>query len=143
VDESATGLGSRSQIDPAPRGRSGRAAQPAPADQQDVVDFARSSLEAAVKVLWELQTQQNQAKRLVRQALEALRQLPAAPVDSVHESPFLSVAEMANSYGVSRARAWRMVHDGTVPSCKLGQRVVVPRDALKDWEEALDGQGLG
>jgi excisionase family DNA binding protein len=115
-------------------------------DEQSVVEFARRSLEAAVETLWDLQMQQNQAKRLVRQALEALRQLPGpatAPVGSVHESPFLSVAEVANSYGVSRSQVWRMVRDGTVPSCKLGQRVVVPRDALTDWEEALRGQGLG
>jgi excisionase family DNA binding protein len=119
--------------------------EPASTDEQSVIDFARRSLEAAVQALWDLQAQQNQAKRLVRQALEALQQLPrsAAEAGPVHESPFLSVADVANSYGVSRTQVWRMVRDGTVPSCKLGQRVVVPRDALKDWEEALGGQGLG
>jgi hypothetical protein len=36
-----------------------------------------------------------------------------------------------------------MVKDGTVPSCKLGRRIVVARPTLVEWEEALDGQGLG
>ena len=115
-------------------------------DDQSVFEFAYRSLQAAEKALSDLQAQQNQAKRLVRQALEALHQLPApatGPVDPVHPSPFLSVAEVANSYGVSRTQVWRMVHEGTVPSCKLGQRVVVPRDALKHWDDVLDGLGLG
>ena len=81
----------------------------------------------------------------MRQALDTLRQLPqpeTAPA-TLHESPFLSVAEVAHVLGVPNRQAWRMVRDGTVPSCKLGRRVVVARAALLDWEEALGGQGLG
>lgn len=103
-------------------------------------------MEAAVDALRDLQAQQHHAERLVRQALEALRQLPqpaTAPAGALHESPFLSVAEVSEILGVSRRQVWRMVRDGTVPSCKLGQRVVVARAALNDWEEALGGQGLG
>ena len=120
--------------------------EPASTDEQATIDVARRSLEAAVNALRELQAQQRHAERLVRQALETLRQLPqsATPTDAAfHESPFLSVAEVAEILGISRRQVWRMVRDRTVPSCKLGQRVVVARAALKDWEEALDGQGLG
>jgi excisionase family DNA binding protein len=115
-------------------------------DEQATVEVARRNLEAAVEALRDLQAQQHHAERLVRQALDALRQLPqpaAATADAFHESPFLSVVEVAEILGVSRRQAWRMVRDGTVPSCKLGQRVVVARAALKEWEEALAGQGLG
>jgi excisionase family DNA binding protein len=120
--------------------------EPASTDEHATVEVARRSLEAAVDALRDLQAQQHHAERLVRQALEALRQLPqpaTAPAGAFHESPFLSVAEVAQILGVSRRQAWRMVRDGTVPSCKLGQRVVVARAELQDWEEALGGQGLG
>ncbi|MGH9039549.1 MAG: helix-turn-helix domain-containing protein [Acidimicrobiia bacterium] len=120
--------------------------EPASTDAAAAVDVARRSLEAAADALRDLRAQQHQAERLVRQALEALRQLPqpaAAAAGALPESPFLSVAEVAEVLGVSRRQAWRMVRDGTVPSCKLGQRVVVARAALSDWEEVLGGQGLG
>jgi excisionase family DNA binding protein len=115
-------------------------------DEHATVELARRSLEAAVDALRDLRAQQHHAERLVRHALDALRQLPqpaTAAAGTLHESPFLSVAEVAEIVGVSRRQAWRMVRDGTVPSCKLGQRVVVARAALKEWEEALGGQGLG
>jgi excisionase family DNA binding protein len=131
VDESAARLSTPSE--------------PATADEHAAVEVARRSLEAAVEALRDLKAQQHQAERMVRQALEALRQLPqpATAPAAFHESPFLSVAEVAEILGVSRKQVWRMVRDGTVPSCKLGQRVVVARAALDDWEEALGGQGLG
>jgi excisionase family DNA binding protein len=118
--------------------------QPASIDEPAAVESARRTLEAALSSLRELQAQQHQTERLVRQALDALRQLPqpeAAP--ALHESPFLSVAEVAEVIGVSRSQAWRMVRDGTVPSYKLGRRVVVARATLADWEDELGGQGLG
>lgn len=124
--------------------RSGASGQPASIDGPAAVESARRSLEAALGALRELQAQQHQTERLVRQALDALRQLPqpeAAP--TLHESPFLSVAEVAEVLGVSSSQAWRMVKDGTVPSYKLGRRVVVARATLADWEDALGGQGLG
>lgn len=118
--------------------------EPASTDEQAAIEIARRSMEAAAGALRELQAQQRHAERLVRQALEALRQLPQpTTAPAVHESPFLSVSEVAEILGVSRRQVWRMVRDRTVPSCKLGQRVVIARAALKDWEEALDGQGLG
>ena len=124
--------------------RLGSPGQPASIDEAATVESARRALEAALSALRDLQAQQNQAERLVRQALDALRQLPqpeAAP--TLHESPFLSVAEVAEVLGVYRSQAWRMVRDGTVPSYKLGRRVVVARATLADWEDALGGQGLG
>jgi excisionase family DNA binding protein len=131
VDESAAGLSVPSA--------------PASSDEYASVEGARRSLEAAVDALRDLQAKQHHAERLVRQALEAVRQLPQpeTPAGAAHESPFLAVAEVAEILGISRRQVLRMVRDGTVPSCKLGTRVVVARAALKDWEEALGGQGLG
>ena len=118
--------------------------QPASIDEHATVESARRTLEVALSALRELQAQQHQAERLVRQALDALRQLPLPEeAPALHESPFLSVAEVAEALGVSRSQAWRMVRDGTVPSYKLGRRVVVSRATLADWEDALGGQGLG
>ena len=114
------------------------------ADEQAAVETARRSLEGALSALRDLQAQQHQTERLVRQALDALRQLPQSETaPALHESPFLYVAEVAEAIGFSRSQACRMVRDGSVPSCKLGRRVVVARAALADWEEALGGQGLG
>lgn len=99
-----------------------------------------------MEALRALQAAEHQAERLVRQALESVCQLSdATPAreNAAHESPFLSVVEVADVLGVSQRRAWRMVREGTIPSFKLGQRVVVPRASLEDWGEAIDGQGLG
>ena len=113
-------------------------------DEHATVESARRTLEAALSALRELQAQQHQAERLVRQALDALRQVSQPEeAPALHESPFLSVAEVAEVLGVSRTQAWRMVRDGTVPSYKLGRRVVVARATLADWEDAVGGQGLG
>ena len=118
--------------------------KPVSIDEPATVEAARRTLEAALGALRDLQAQQHQTERLVRQALDSLRQLPQPETGpALHESPFLSVAEVADVLGISRRQAWRMVKDGTVPSCKLGRRVVVARAALLDWEEALGGQGLG
>lgn len=43
----------------------------------------------------------------------------------------LSVAEWARRNGVSTCTARRKVQDGSLPSVKLGRRVLIPVDALK------------
>jgi excisionase family DNA binding protein len=66
-----------------------------------------------------------------------------APEVAVEEAPFLSVVKVAEILGVSQRQARQMVKDGTIPSFRLGQRVVVPCASLEGWEEEIDGQGLG
>jgi excisionase family DNA binding protein len=51
----------------------------------------------------------------------------------------LSVPEAARLLGVSRMTAYTAIRDGTIPSLKLGRRVLVPRAAL---ERLLDPIGL-
>jgi excisionase family DNA binding protein len=50
----------------------------------------------------------------------------------------LSVTEVAEVLGVSRAHAYMLVRDGRIPSLRLGRRLVVPRKAL---EAFLDSAG--
>jgi excisionase family DNA binding protein len=116
------------------------------AEERATVEAARRSLDIALGALREVQASQHQVERLVRQALESVCRLTEstpAPDTAVHESPFLSVVEVAEVLGVTRKQARQMVKDGTLPSVRLGQRVVVPRASLADWQEAIDAQGLG
>lgn len=49
----------------------------------------------------------------------------------------LSVAQAARSLGISRNTAYQCVRQGSIPSIRLGHRIVVPRRAL---EALLDVQ---
>lgn len=37
---------------------------------------------------------------------------------------------------VSYQKAWRLVSEGALPSCRDGGKVLVPRDALQAWADA-------
>jgi excisionase family DNA binding protein len=50
----------------------------------------------------------------------------------------LSVPEAARLLGVSRMSAYSAVREGTIPSIRIGRRVLVPRAAL---DRLLDGAG--
>jgi len=45
----------------------------------------------------------------------------------------LSVEEAAAALGISRSHAWRMVNGGTLPSIRIGHRVLVPVPDLQKW----------
>lgn len=45
----------------------------------------------------------------------------------------LSVEEAATALGISRSHAWRMVNGGTLPSIRIGHRVLVPVPDLREW----------
>lgn len=45
----------------------------------------------------------------------------------------LSVEEAAAALGISRSHAWRMVNRGTLPSLRIGHRVLVPVPDLQEW----------
>jgi len=44
---------------------------------------------------------------------------------------FCSVAEAAVTLGVSRRQVYRQVHEGRLPSRRVGERIVIPRAALR------------
>lgn len=48
------------------------------------------------------------------------------------EKQALSVADAAKQLGICRTLAYRLVRDGTIPSVRLGRRVLIPVAALEE-----------
>ena len=46
---------------------------------------------------------------------------------------FLSVQELAEVLGVSRAVAYDLVRQETFPSINIGNRIVIPREKFLEW----------
>jgi excisionase family DNA binding protein len=52
-------------------------------------------------------------------------------VQGLDELPdFLNVDEVAALMRVSRSTAYNLVNDQTIPSCRIGRRIRVPKSAL-------------
>ncbi len=56
-------------------------------------------------------------------------------IKSKDEMPmFLSVMDVANLLGISRASAYELVREESFPKLKIVQgRIIIPRDRLLDW----------
>jgi excisionase family DNA binding protein len=54
---------------------------------------------------------------------------------SPHQALLLRGIEVAAELGISRALAYRWMHDGTLPTVRQGRTVRVPRAALLAWIE--------
>lgn len=54
---------------------------------------------------------------------------------SPNERPTLSVAETAALLGISRWLVQQAVRDGSLPSLRLGRRILIPRARLLGWLE--------
>ena len=54
------------------------------------------------------------------------------------ERPTLSVAETAELLGISRWLVQQAVRDGSLPSLRVGRRILIPRVRLQAW---LEGSG--
>ena len=53
---------------------------------------------------------------------------------SYEELPLtLSVPEMAAALGISRAGAYELARTEGFPALKIGTRIVIPKDKLKEW----------
>ena len=53
---------------------------------------------------------------------------------SYEELPLmLSVLDMAAVLGISRAGAYELVRTEGFPALKIGTRIVIPKDKLKEW----------
>ena len=52
------------------------------------------------------------------------------------DRPTLSVAETAELLGISRWLVQQATHDGSLPSVRVGRRILIPRSRLLAW---LDG----
>lgn len=54
----------------------------------------------------------------------------AAALEAVRGRPTCSVEEAGKVLGISRGLAYKAAHDGSIPTLKLGSRLVVPVHAL-------------
>ena len=63
---------------------------------------------------------------------------PAGPegVRSLSDQRFMTVAEVAAIMRVSRMTVYRMVHEGTIASVKVGRSFRVPETAVNTYLEA-------
>ena len=48
----------------------------------------------------------------------------------------LKVVQVAAVLGISRAGAYELVHSEGFPTLKIGSRIVVPKDRLREWIDA-------
>ena len=51
-------------------------------------------------------------------------------------SLMLNVVQVAAVLGISRAGAYELVHSEGFPALKIGSRIVVPKDRLREWIDA-------
>ena len=59
---------------------------------------------------------------------------------SYEELPMmLSVLEMAAALGISRAGDYELVRTEGFPVLKIGTRIVIPKDKLKEWVDQNGG----
>lgn len=52
----------------------------------------------------------------------------------------LNVVQVAAVLGISRAGAYELVHSEGFPALKIGSRIVVPKDRLREWIDAKVAQ---
>ena len=48
---------------------------------------------------------------------------------------FPNVATVAKLFGISQSSGYELMHEKEFPSIKIGSRILVPRDKLKEWVE--------
>lgn len=52
----------------------------------------------------------------------------------------LNVVQVAAVLGISRAGAYELVHSEGFPTLKIGSRIVVPKNKLREWIDANTAQ---
>jgi excisionase family DNA binding protein len=67
--------------------------------------------------------------------------IPSTPGDVMTQTdrPTLSMAETASLLGISRWLVQQAVHDGSLPSVRVGRRILIPRSRLLAWLDGMDG----
>jgi len=58
------------------------------------------------------------------------------------ERPTLSVAETASLLGISRWLVQQAVHDGSLPSVRVGRRILIPRSRLLAWLDGMEASTM-
>lgn len=128
-------------------GSSGRAGPTSgPGEELAVTETVACILEAASEALRQLRSAQQQADRLVRQAMELLASVAEAsspPAAGPRRDPLLSLTEVAEVLNISRREVSQLVRDKVIPSVRLSGRILVPRTWLDDrGDEEMGGLGL-
>jgi excisionase family DNA binding protein len=117
-----------------------------PAGEPFAAETAACILEAAGEALRQLRSAQQQADRLVRQAMELLTSAGRAsppPGAGQQRAPLLSLTEVAEVLGISRNEVSQLVREKVIPSLRLSGRILVPRTWLDErGEEEIGGLGL-
>lgn len=49
------------------------------------------------------------------------------------ERQALTVDELAAAYGIGRSKAYELVNVPGFPAVRLGRRIIIPCDMLRDW----------
>ena len=127
-------------------GSAGRAGSTSAAGELPATETAVYILEAASEALRQLRSAQQQADRLVRQAMELLASAGEAsspPAVGPLRDPLLSLTEVAEVLSISRREVSQLVRDKVIPSVRLSGRVLVPRKWLDDQgDDQMGGLGL-
>lgn len=50
---------------------------------------------------------------------------------------FFPVHNFSELFGISRATAYRMANQGTIPCLKIGKRIIMSREHLKQWVDTM------
>lgn len=58
------------------------------------------------------------------------------------ERSTLSVAETAGLLGISRWLVQQAVHDGSLPSVRVGRRILIPRSRLLAWLDGMEASAM-
>lgn len=52
---------------------------------------------------------------------------------------FFALADLSRVFGISRATAYRMADQGRIPCIRLGKRIILSKNHLKQWIDAEIG----
>ena len=67
--------------------------------------------------------------------------MPSASVRDIQLLPaILTVEQLQDFLGISRPKAYELVHTKGFPTVRLGRAIRVPREALMRWLEEQKGQ---
>ena len=58
------------------------------------------------------------------------------------EKLLLTVNDVASVLSLGRTRAYQLVHSGELPIIRVGRSIRVSAQALKDWTEAHNQEGV-
>jgi excisionase family DNA binding protein len=109
-------------------------------DDRPELAFCAASRQRLVRQLLQAEMARSEPRQDARRRAVAdhhpSRPPPGADMSST-ERPTLSVAETADLLGISRWLVQQAAHDGSLPSVRVGRRILIPRSRLLAW---LDGQ---